>query len=837
MPRGSLGLLFECLAPLVHAAPLILVVGMHRSGTSLLGSLLQGLGVELPGELIAADHHNPEGYFEWQELVELQERLLIDLDRWWPSANGCLALPQGWLQNPATRAVRAQLLSLLRPQLGRMAPWAIKDPRTSRLLPLWLDLAAELAIPLRLLLAVRDPAEVVGSLIRRDGPITGMDLARAQRLWWRHNLEPLHAAPVALPRAVVDFGTWFSQPEAQLEHLLAALPELCPSAEQRRRALALIRPEHRRSLAAAEPLALHRQVRRLHRLLLTPGQRRWPAAEPPRALAGAGAAPPPAHFAADPLTWPAWLESWRHHPAPRHPGAAALAPQALISLCGLPLTSWQAHLWLRQLPIPQLAVAQLSQPNADPHNLQLAFPAVADREAGMERIAINLELPPAERAEHWLGHLLQQQAIWDPDAPRVWLLRALGLPAYWLDPAEPCNGWLDLGAGAAEQWGACFGLPQPSPCRCLCLGPGGEEWEHALAAWEAQPGLPVIHYLPQLPPDSGQSLVAARLLAAWLVSSASAAQSVVALGDPNFAADPALKGLQGEPLRYFQPPLSPAELLAELQGRPVAMASEPSSPGVDCLLEYGLACEAGQKPRAAVVVSLFNYANRIEAALESVAAQTLSALELVVVDDGSSDSSADVAKAWLELHAPRFSRVQLLRHRANAGLAAARNTAFMNCDAEWVFVLDADNLLFPHAISACLAQAELASVGAGVVHPLVEVIGDGLHGHDGRSLISRISWQKAAFLHGNVIDAMALVRRSAWQAVGGYSHIEGGWEDFDFWCKLIDANFYGVLCPRVLARYHTHSDSMTAAFTVRNWRTLSRCLQQRHPWLELPYAL
>jgi hypothetical protein len=62
---------------LVHAAPLILVVGMHRSGTSLLGSLLQGLGVELPGELIAADHHNPEGYFEWHELVELQERLWL----------------------------------------------------------------------------------------------------------------------------------------------------------------------------------------------------------------------------------------------------------------------------------------------------------------------------------------------------------------------------------------------------------------------------------------------------------------------------------------------------------------------------------------------------------------------------------------------------------------------------------------------------------------------------------------------------------------------------------------------------------------------------------------
>jgi hypothetical protein len=156
----------------------LLIVGMHRSGTSLLGGLLQRLGVALPGEQIAADHHNPEGYFESREVVDLQERLLIDLDRWWPSANGCLALPPNWLQHPATLATRVQLRELLRAERCRQqGPWAIKDPRTSRLLPLWLDLAAELGIPLRLLLAVRDPAEVARSLIQRDGPITGMDLA------------------------------------------------------------------------------------------------------------------------------------------------------------------------------------------------------------------------------------------------------------------------------------------------------------------------------------------------------------------------------------------------------------------------------------------------------------------------------------------------------------------------------------------------------------------------------------------------------------------------------------------------------------------------------------
>lgn len=820
---------------MANAAPLLLVVGMHRSGTSLLGSLLQGLGVALPGELIAADHHNPEGYFEWQELVELQERLLIDLDRWWPSAQGCLALPEGWLQHPATRAVRAQLADLLRPEVARLTvPWAIKDPRTSRLLPLWLDLAAELGVPLRLLLAVRDPAEVARSLISRDGPITGMDLARTQQLWWRHNLEPLHAAPATLPLVVVDFEAWFSQPETQLQRLLEALPELRPSVEQCRQTLALIQPKHRRSLATAAQLPLHRSVRRLHSDLLTPGQRRWPAAAPPHEL-GPAPVPPfsPEALAADPAGWSGWLESRRHYPAPRHPGLAALAPLALISLCGLPLTSWQAHLWLQRLPIPDLGRASQADQLGDPHNLPLKTHAAVAPKQGLERVAVNLELPPPERAKHWLAHLRSQQAIWDPDAPRVCLLRALGLPAYWLDPSTAPNGWLDPGAGAADQWGAWFGLPQPLPCHCLCLGPGGEDWEHALAAWEAQSGSPVFHYLPQLPLPAGDGIAGARSLASWLLASAWAAQFVVALGEQGFGFDPAITCLRGGPLRNLRPPLTPAELLAELQGRPMAAASDPASPGVDSLFDY----EAAEAPSAAVLISLHNYAGRIELALDSVSAQTLQPLELVVVDDASSDSSTEVVRRWLERQASRFCRVKLLRHQTNAGLAAARNTAFSHCTAEWAFVLDADNLLFPEAVSACLGQARLAGSAVAVVHPFVEVIGDGSHGHDGRSMISRLSWQRQAFLHGNVIDAMALVRRRAWQAVGGYSHIDGGWEDFDFWCKLIDANFHGVLCPRLLARYHTHSDSMTATFTASNWRSLSRCLQQRHPWLTLPYAL
>ena len=83
---------------------------------------------------------------------------------------------------------------------------------------------------------------------------------------------------------------------------------------------------------------------------------------------------------------------------------------------------------------------------------------------------------------------------------------------------------------------------------------------------------------------------------------------------------------------------------------------------------------------------------------------------------------------------------------------------------------------------------------------------------------------------------MALIRRHAWQQVGGYTHIPGGWEDYDFWCCLIDAGFRGELCPRVLATYVRHGGSMIHRSTDLQLRPISRQLQARHPWLQLPYA-
>lgn len=227
-----------------------------------------------------------------------------------------------------------------------------------------------------------------------------------------------------------------------------------------------------------------------------------------------------------------------------------------------------------------------------------------------------------------------------------------------------------------------------------------------------------------------------------------------------------------------------------------------------------------------VAVSLYNYAQFLPDCLDSVLAQRHAAIELVVVDDVSvEDDSVAVASAWMREHAERFSRVLLLRHGRNQGLAQARNTAFRHARASHVFVMDADNMIYPRAIGR-LRQA-IETSGAAAAYTQTELFGT--KRSVGLADIFHPEWLR----HGNYIDAMALVSRSAWRDVGGYTHIEGGWEDYDLWCKFIEQGYVAAFVPEMLCRYRVHQTSMLRTETARSYDSVFVEMTMRHPWMKL----
>jgi glycosyltransferase involved in cell wall biosynthesis len=227
-----------------------------------------------------------------------------------------------------------------------------------------------------------------------------------------------------------------------------------------------------------------------------------------------------------------------------------------------------------------------------------------------------------------------------------------------------------------------------------------------------------------------------------------------------------------------------------------------------------------------VIVTLFNYSGYVEECLDSIAKQTQARMELIVVDDKSADDSPDVVLRWLDRNDAKFAATSVIRHTSNMGLSYARNTAFMHAAAGRVFVMDADNMIYPRAIERCMqAMTDAGSAGA---YTQLELFGDqtGLGEAD--------YWSKERFKPKNYIDAMALVSKDAWQRVGGYSQlVANGWEDYDFWCKFVE---YGLACtfvPEVLCRYRVHAASMSHTDTNPNAAALILQMSIRHPWLDL----
>lgn len=202
--------------------PLVLT-GMHRSGTSLVARLFQAAGVDLGKELLRPDPHNPEGHFEDREFVDFHSGVLAARD---PSRLILWCPPDaiGWTRGERERAAE---LAASRRGLG---VWGWKDPRTVLFLEEWRELLPEACF----LLVVRDPAEVVDSLRRRqDRQLVVRALGRTLMLggrrrgffrygraieaWRRYNARLLRFASAHPARCrVLDLAEIVRDPEAAI---------------------------------------------------------------------------------------------------------------------------------------------------------------------------------------------------------------------------------------------------------------------------------------------------------------------------------------------------------------------------------------------------------------------------------------------------------------------------------------------------------------------------------------------------------------------------------------------------------------------------------------------
>ena len=189
----------------------IVVLGMHRSGTSALCGALDVLGVNFGERLAPATKDNKKGHWEHFEIVALHDELLRSLGSRWDNDR---PLPSDWATRDITQDVRSLLIGILERDFARTSLFGLKDPRMCRLMPLWLPIFQTLRIEPHFVLMVRHPWEVAESLAKRDG----LEHPKSYLLWLEHFVQAISATR-AHQQSVVCYEEMIDDPVKVLSRL------------------------------------------------------------------------------------------------------------------------------------------------------------------------------------------------------------------------------------------------------------------------------------------------------------------------------------------------------------------------------------------------------------------------------------------------------------------------------------------------------------------------------------------------------------------------------------------------------------------------------------------
>ncbi|EAW42963.1 glycosyltransferase [Nodularia spumigena] len=222
------------------------------------------------------------------------------------------------------------------------------------------------------------------------------------------------------------------------------------------------------------------------------------------------------------------------------------------------------------------------------------------------------------------------------------------------------------------------------------------------------------------------------------------------------------------------------------------------------------AYESSKNPCITVIISLYNYSKYICECIDSVCKSNLHDLpgniEVLIIDDCSTDSSASIVEEYIkEANIP----ISLIKKYFNTGLADVRNIGLKLARSPYVFILDADNWIFPNCLPVLYREIKQSHCAAtyGKIRRFDNETNQDI------DTVSSKEWDVSSLVKDPYIDAMAMFDKEILLKVGGYSTelIEYGWfgwEDYDLWLKLAHNGYSCQLVPEILSSYRLHPSSM-----------------------------
>jgi GT2 family glycosyltransferase len=214
------------------------------------------------------------------------------------------------------------------------------------------------------------------------------------------------------------------------------------------------------------------------------------------------------------------------------------------------------------------------------------------------------------------------------------------------------------------------------------------------------------------------------------------------------------------------------------------------------------------EPTLTVLVTLFNYEQHIGECLQSIeqaSANVTSSLELLVINDASTDGSLAAAQ---EHQQPTRLPMRIVDKRYNTGLADARNVGTRLGRGRYIFMMDADNLIYPGALAQLLTA--ITQENAAAAFSILCRFGGTTEKRVG--LLSYYDWDPQILVQQPYIDAMAMFRRDVLLESGYDTKLNQigwfGWEDYELWLRFVQKNYHVAFVPNILCLYRHHDTSM-----------------------------
>ncbi len=218
--------------------------------------------------------------------------------------------------------------------------------------------------------------------------------------------------------------------------------------------------------------------------------------------------------------------------------------------------------------------------------------------------------------------------------------------------------------------------------------------------------------------------------------------------------------------------------------------------------------QISHKPKASVIVAAYNAERHIEACIASLLAQTMESFEIIIVDDGSTDQTVNKIKRY------QSNRIKLIELPENKGVSFARNTGVREASAEYIAILDADDIAMPERL-----QVQTDYLDS---HPEIGLAGSDFNLQNKTEIItiknpiSHQAIQKKMSWRCPIANTTIMVRKAVFLKTGGYPLNYNHGEDYRFFAKLINQGYQVANIPQLLVYKKEDGNGLT--FGMSPWK-------------------